>query len=532
MSINIKTEKSKAVALCRVSSDEQLKNNSLARQNESVMEMAKKLGVIVPKDYIWSGSVSSKCGKNIKRKDLNEIYDTCKKDKTVRYIIVDEPDRFMRSIAEAFYWETEFKQVGVRVIYTDEELNTDDASGKLLRFLKYFQAEGSNEERIKKAVNGHAKALRDGRYTFQPPLGYMRGQSAGIHEINPDYGIPLKHALTAIADGTMTIKEALNWYNENCTEIALGKHGRIKLDKWRKFIVNPYYAGIVEMNKKIKVKNEHGLHTPLITLEQHKLIVEAVEGHRKLHKGPKKGGNPRFPLNQILLCEDCQKLGNTFKFTGYDNTNGKTKKIYSRYFCRGCSKSLSRGEAHQQVEKLISRLDFSKKGKESILKALNNIWNNEEAGIRSELGLQKRDLTELNQQKNIILDQILDEKNEDLKDIYRERLKAIGEQTKKIESRIRALEHELARGRSDFLDFALDFIDNMGTHFLDLPLEEVGVCKNILFPSGFWVDANKKVYTLEISPLYRERTKKKDAETSKNALVVGREGLEPPTSSV
>lgn len=36
----------KAIALCRVSSDEQLKNNSLARQNKSVHEMANKIGAV------------------------------------------------------------------------------------------------------------------------------------------------------------------------------------------------------------------------------------------------------------------------------------------------------------------------------------------------------------------------------------------------------------------------------------------------------------------------------------------------------
>ena len=97
---------------------------------------------------------------------------------------------------------------------------------------------------------------------------------------------------------------------------------------------------------------------------------------------------------------------------------------------------------------------------------------------------------------------------------------------------LEAVEKNLSKGRSDFLEFALEFIDNMGKHFFELPLEEIGVCKNILFPSGFWVDENKKVYTPEISLIYRERTLKMDAETSENALLVGDEGLEPPTFSV
>ena len=85
-----------AIANVRVSTDEQLKNNSLTRQKESVRRMAKDLGAELVK--IWSGSVSSKKGNNIKRKDLKEMLDYCKRYKSVKYAIFDEPDRFMRSI--------------------------------------------------------------------------------------------------------------------------------------------------------------------------------------------------------------------------------------------------------------------------------------------------------------------------------------------------------------------------------------------------------------------------------------------------
>ena len=102
----------------------------------------------------------------------------------------------------------------------------------------------------------------------------------------------------------------------------------------------------------------------------------------------------------------------------------------------------------------------------------------------------------------------------------------------KLESKIESAEKNLAFGRSDFLNFALEYIDNMGQHFLELPLEEVGVCKNILFPSGFWMDSNKTIYTTEISPLYRERTTKMGSLNPENCPMVGCEGLEPPTFSV
>lgn len=128
--------------------------------------------------------------------------------------------------------------------------------------------------------------------------------------------------------------------------------------------------------------------------------------------------------------------------------------------------------------------------------------------------------------------QILDTKSQKLKEGFTKRYELVEEEIKKKESLIESTTKSLELGRSDFLKFALEYIDNMGTHFFELPLEEVGVCKNILFPGGFWMGPDKIIYTPGISPLYRERAIKNGPSNSENALVVGREGLEPPTFSV
>ena len=102
----MESPKEKAVALCRVSTDEQLKNNSLNRQNEAVRIIAECHNLEIIRT--WSGSVSSKSGRNLSRKDLNEMMDFCKKNKQVKYIVVDEPDRFMRSMDEGAWFFVEF----------------------------------------------------------------------------------------------------------------------------------------------------------------------------------------------------------------------------------------------------------------------------------------------------------------------------------------------------------------------------------------------------------------------------------------
>lgn len=159
--------KGKAIALCRVSTPEQRLSNSLNRQEQNVLKAAEELNVEVIRT--WSGDVSSKVGKNVKRKDLNEAYAFCKANRGVKYFIVDEVDRFMRSTAEMFYWMVRFQEIGVKVWFAaNPQLNSNDSMAKLMLSLDSFKAEGSNKERQRKFINGHVASLKEGRHAFSP----------------------------------------------------------------------------------------------------------------------------------------------------------------------------------------------------------------------------------------------------------------------------------------------------------------------------------------------------------------------------
>ena len=70
------------------------------------------------------------------------------------------------------------------------------------------------------------------------------------------------------------------------------------------------------------------------------------------------------------------------------------------------------------------------------------------------------------------------------------------------------------------MEFALKFIGNLGDNFFSLTPDNARKCKQIIFPAGFYMDADKNVYTPEISPLYRLATSKKDTEVSQKAHLV------------
>ena len=419
-----------ALGNCRVSSYTQEDSDSLPTQKANIEKKAMELGAHIPtaaelhrKDGgWWIGIHSSKKGKNVDRSDLLEMVEICKKFKgKIRYIILNEPDRFMRSMNEAGYFITEFAMLGAQLVFAkNPELNYDDSQSEtqknlidLQRFLQFFGAQSSNTERFNKAVNGQTAAIKTGRYPFLPKFGYMKGKEAGVHVPIPELKPILKSILTRLGSGIISLHQSMDEYN-NCFYVKSGKQKGYTFDKWKKVVSDPYYAGIVEKNTKyIKARCEKGRHEPLITLEQHQYILGLVNSKKKHSGGPRKNGNPDFLLNIIALHKECTEKeagdgrtgkSNRGKLVGYSTTNGVSTKKYSRYKCRkhGCKFSITKDELEEKVKDKLNSLDFTTDHSAEVKNALKRIWATEESyneaeakSLRSRLAIAEKDLAKM-----------------------------------------------------------------------------------------------------------------------------------------
>lgn len=511
-----------AIALCRVSSVEQLENNSLTRQQEAVIKAAKELEVIIPSDGWWSGSMSSKKGTNLKRPDLIEMLDYCKRNKLVKYLIVDRPDRFMRSINEAQYFEVEFSKLDVKVWYaSDKDLNGDDLMAKLLKFTKYFSAEGSNDDRVDQSIGGATAALLEGRYPFAPKPGYMGGRERGIPEVHPVRGPALQKVLQAIASKKVSPSQGLKELNGS--EYMSDGHSHYKMDKFRKIVTDPFYAGIVEVNKQVKVRNENGLHERLVSLDQHHELVRIMDLKQKNQSGPRKNGNPDFPLSNLVSCKEC--VGSTIgRFVGFRHSNGKNKaNIYERYRCRSCGKYLKKKELHNSIQDLFDTNSITEEGVSNITTALKSVWKQKEGESQKDCIRIRHKIKSIQESVRNCVEAATEPSNASIKEDILSSIKLKKNDITVLEEQLERIESIAESDETEFLDFAFDFINKMGSNFFDTSVvspENRKRCKQLLFPSGFWVDENKNVYTPEISPLYRLATKEKDTEVSDNSLLV------------
>lgn len=103
------------------------------------------------------------------------------------------------------------------------------------------------------------------------------------------------------------------------------------------------------------------------------------------------------------------------------------------------------------------------------------------------------------------------ENDPEIKADIKKRLEEAREIVKKFEKLRDNLEATVGAEKSDFMRFALEFIDNLGNNFVHLSPGNAEKCKQIIFPDGFWVDDDKNVYTRAISPIYGYRNQKNPA---------------------
>jgi hypothetical protein len=311
----------------------------------------------------------------------------------------------------------------------------------------------------------------------------------------------------------------------NNSEFMKG-HSLYKMDKFRKIATDIYYAGGVAIDKQVKVHNLNGLHEPLITLEQHQELVRIFEGKEKNQAGPRKNGNPKYPLNNIIHCDVCE--GKQYnRIVGVDITNGKSPKVYEKYRCRACKRALSRSEMHEKITKQLRSNPISDAGIADLTKALDIVWKRREGENQQEAVRLQHKLTSLQDSISQQVEAATNPENASIKTEIMDIISRKKEEAKDIEDQLHKLTQKAEDDYERFLKFALGFAADTSQKFLDpLTSQENRLrFKQIAYPAGFRMDANKNVYTPEISELIRLAGNKKNLSVTDKSLLVRVRGL-------
>ena len=520
-----------AIALCRVSTKGQLLDGNLEPQEERIVKAATILNVEVIK--WWKLAISSRKGKNLERRDLREMYDFCKANRKVKYLIVDECDRFMRSISEYYWWRVEFERIGVQLRHANRP-DADPAEDRAVfdELIDVYRAESSNAERINKTAPKMMAKIALGYYPSNPHTCYKTTDVPGLHEPDEPNWSAMQKTFKEMVNGEIDVSEGLKRVTErglrtkNYGPRAVGGNS-IDMFRWKELMCDPYYCGVVKM-KDWPVVNEDGLHQKMITKEEHTRLVELATNKGK--RLDVNRANPVFLMSNEVECEDCVKLNRTHpRFVGYKHNNGKSGKylrFYNRYRCRECSRNIRQDVLHSELDTVIKPLIMDDKQLTAMKLLLKKLWRSYEKTLIEKSIAADRTVHKLKAKKGELVQAL--SSNPDLANDIREQIANIKD--KIAEAEVIALNTKsYDRDFNQFTDFALDYGNNLLANWWSLDKAVMRRGKELIFPAGFLVSKDKKVYPQEISPIYRYKPDQLNRKVSDSLFVEGPVGLEPTT---
>ena len=504
-----------AISLCRVSTHRQSnENNSLDKQSTSVDAAAERLNAVITKH--WSVATSSKKGKNLARKDLKEALQYCSQKKNkVQFCIIEEVDRFMRSIEEYYWYKVEFKKCGVRIIFASDPTLTDESQEATFKeLIKVFTSEADNELRSSK-VKSHMRAtVARGYWPFPVKAGYRRTLTPGLHEPDPERFSLLQKAIRMVIVRTHTIKEAQIWLKDNGYRTVRG--GILDLDKFTTILKEPYYCG------RLKAKDwpiHHGIHKPMITTDEFEELQIIVSGRSV--KKRNRHYNPEFPGQKLLSCGRC---GSVKRTTGSTSSNGHGGNI-PRYYCMACKKYWNRSKVHSAVENYLSRVTLSSEAKAELRNALVFVWRKKNNNRQHLITSLNTKITSLKQRKSNLVQSYTTASDAMKVDIESE-IELVRGQIDDCERRRQSLLQD-DREIEKFINFAFNYLDKLCTEWWSLEPEQRTWCQKIVFPGEIIVYPDYKIGTTKLSPIFTLQNAKSSPKTAQNAHMVELRGTAP-----
>ena len=500
--------KDQAISLRRISSRGQSDGHSLEAQAASTEGMATELNVEIIRT--WDVVKSSKKGKNFKRDDMEEALRFCKVNPRVGYFLFDFVNRMMREADVLFYYKVLFNQLGVELIFCDSaqrHLNGNDQYAQLMLMLEAYKAEQDNATRNETTVARMKSRYAAGYYTSHPHAGYKKSAIKGLHVPDPERFDKLKECCHLIIYKQYSIPQAVKWLNDVGYLTPGGK--RMDVNKFTAVVKDRYYCGWISIKSEGWPKDVRGLHQPMLSDREHSLLVKILS---KRNPRVRQKHNPEFPESNLARHFECEGFDKEEKFTGFyknrGKRNGKPRNKLPVYRCRHCRKEFSRNKLHDCIGGFIGNLELLPDTK-TFKEALLRVWKNQRGSKEQRLLVLNRKQDDIKRTIAETTTAYVKESEGVIRDEMRKLIEGYNSQLKDIETEIASTQLQDIESE-DFVNFAIDFVDNLRGNWWDLSFDARQRGEQILFNSKLYVDNSANVHTPELSTIYRLGANKKD----------------------
>ena len=366
----------RAAIYTRVSTEEQKKNGySLQNQERRLRTYCHSQGFQIVGHYS-----DDKSGRTFQRpafqRFLSEI-----KAKKIEMLVCIGYDRFSRVAEHTYAMETELKNKGVEILFIDQQIDLSVPENRLLHAVYTVMPQIENERRGLNTKKGMRQAMREGRWPWKAPFGYVNNK-ATKQVVPSDKAVFVRRAFHMVGEQRMGPMEAF--------EILIKDGMRYSKQCFLDMLRKEFYTGkiVIKETGDEVVEVIDGQHEALISTAQ----FERVQAHlRAKNNTPiKKPQNGRlFPLRGHLNCFKCSN-----KLTG-SVSKGRSK-AYAYYHCQnGCKERFSVDRANSEIVRLLKHLDFDSSILQFYRKALWDVVLTNEKQRQDDIVRVKRKLKHL-----------------------------------------------------------------------------------------------------------------------------------------
>ncbi|MGB2578713.1 DNA invertase Pin-like site-specific DNA recombinase [Elusimicrobium simillimum] len=314
----------KAVIYCRVSTEEQVKGESLDGQARQCRGFAERNSFLISKEFIEKGE----SGRTTNRTALKNLMGFCfDKRNDISAVICLKQDRMFRNVLDEHQLEKAFNKIGIRILYVNGN-NDNNAAARLQRNIHSSFNQFESELNGERTKAGNTQAFLSGRY-FRRLKGYDRKPNTmGKKQIYPNEDAKyIVKAFELMSKGVYKQREVLR--------MLQAEGFKSYPQAFNKLLNNPIYCGILPDRQGVNSgQSIKGTHIPLISEELFNKVQDILHGKRP-NAIPRKRNNPLFPLRRYVRCLSCGEYMTASSATG--KGNGRPKVPY--YHCSKCRSS-------------------------------------------------------------------------------------------------------------------------------------------------------------------------------------------------
>ncbi len=503
------------VVWTRVSTKYQEENGgSLDYQKSLCEEYAKTHGLCI-KGYYGGTHESARTPGKL----LQAMLQNVRRDRTIKYILVTEFDRFSRDSAQGIQIVKDLLARNVSVICTKTGREMNDIYGYLHSGIELLIADIDNEKRVDKFVSGRRDCLSKGVWVEPAPMGYYKeGKS--------------KNTICRLNETGKLIRQAFLWKLDGCANsdilTRLETRGlKISKQTLHKILTNPFYAGKVR-HKLIDNQMVDGVHEPAITYAQFLKVQEIMSGRAGKYKH--RHDSPDGPLKRHVFC-DCDGTPLTFYLK---KKNGKE---YGYYKCnqRGCHTNISAMTLHEQYISILSDYDLPPVLTGIVEKTVRQVLKEGNKDVVESEVLLKKKQTEI--EKQIKETKLRYATGQIDSDIFSVAIQELEDRRGKILLELEKCRNNLSNSEKEVGEIVATCC-KLGVLWQTAGLETKEKLQNLVFPKGiFWNHGNHSYRTPErnavfdiideISNKYKTTT---EAENPASVALCGRRDSNPYAS--